>query len=369
MKRILLRVHFYLGLCACLFLVILSLTGAVLVFENELNRAVNPALLKVEPRDHPLPWETVRHRVEQQEPEWRVQRIYMPASDSDSTYVRLVSRTTGKTREIYVNQYTGIILGRKERGNQLIWKIHELHINLTAGVTGSRFVMWSSVALLFLSITGLCLWWPRKIFRFRIAAQAARTNYDLHRALGFWSSLAMFLFAVTGINLHVQTGGTLFDMMDAKASAVDLPGHGITADGMLQAASEAVPGARPMRISFWGGKRPVLVQMRFPEDRTPAGRTNVTLDPQTGRVLSAVSSRTAPMVYTALVQWNREIHTGTVFGMASRIVACVFSLLLGGLAVSGSMIWVNRKLAVARGRRQAATRTATLRQPTASEAR
>jgi hypothetical protein len=123
----------------------------------------------------------------------------------------------------------------------------------------------------------------------------------------------MALFAVTGINLHLQTDGGLFDMMDAKAAPVNLPGHGVTADGMLQAAAEAIPGARLMRISFWGGRRPVLVQMRFPEDHTPAGRSAVTLDPQTGRVLTAVTSRTAPVLYTALVQWNREIHTGVSF--------------------------------------------------------
>jgi hypothetical protein len=89
-------------------------------------------------------------------------------------------------------------------------------------------------------------------------------------------------------------------MMDAKASAVSLPGHGTTADGMLQAASQAIPGARPKRISFWDDKRPVPVQMRFPEDHTPAGRSNVTLDLLTGKVLTAVSSRSAPVVYTAL---------------------------------------------------------------------
>jgi uncharacterized iron-regulated membrane protein len=73
-----------------------------------------------------------------------------------------------------------------------------------------------SLALLCLSLSGLHLWWPRKVFRFRRAAQAARINYDLHRTLGFWSSLAMFLFALTRVNLHIQTGGKLFDVMDAK---------------------------------------------------------------------------------------------------------------------------------------------------------
>ena len=358
MRRTLLVAHRLIGLCAALFLIALSLTGAVIAFENDLNRLINPQLLRVQPRGRPLSWETIRRGVEAQEPAWRVQRIYMPATDSDSTYVRLISRSSAVTREIYVDQYSGLTLGRKELANQLIWKIHEFHINLGAGAAGSQLVFYASIALLSLAVSGLFLWWPRRIFRFRSAPQLSRTNYDLHRALGFWSSAAMALFAVTGINLHLQTGGGLFTMMDAKAAPVDLPGHGVTADGMLQSAAEAIPGARLMRISFWGGKRPVLVQMRFPEDKTPAGRSAVTLDPKTGRVLTAVSSRTAPLLYTALVEWNREIHTGVMFGRPTQSVVSAFSFLLSVLAGSGAWIWINRKLATARGRRLAAERAA-----------
>jgi uncharacterized iron-regulated membrane protein len=356
-KQAFLLAHRLTGLCAALFLIALGLTGSVIAFENDWNRMLNPQILRVTPRGQPLAWEVIRG-VEAQEPEWRVQRIYMPAAESDSTYVRLVLRSSAVTREIYVDQYSGRILGRKELANQLIWKIHELHINLGAGVAGSQFVFGASIGLLLLAVSGLYLWWPRRIFGFRAGPQFSRTNYDLHRALGFWSSVAMALFAITGINLHLQTGGGLFAMMDAKSTPVDLPGHGVTADAMLQSAAEALPGARPMRISFWGGKRPTLVQMRFPEDKTPAGRSAVTLDPITGRVLTVVSSRTAPLLYTALVEWNRELHTGVIFGRPSQAVASALSFLLSVLALTGACIWINRKLAAARGRRIAAEQAA-----------
>jgi uncharacterized iron-regulated membrane protein len=348
MRRTLLKLHLYLGLAAGVFLAILSVTGAVMAFENELNQAVNPWLLKVQPAPPALEWEQVRQRVERQVPEWRVQRIYMPADSQDSTYVRLISRANGRMGEIYVNQYSGAVLGWKQNANPLLWKIHEIHINLSAGPWGSRFVTASSIGLLCLSLSGLYLWWPRKIFRFTWRRPVMRTNYDLHRSLGFWSSGAMFLFAVTGLNLHIQTGGTLFDMMDAKAAPVMLAGHGVTVDEMLQTAREAVPGAQTMRISFWDDKRPVLVQMRFPEDHTPAGRTSVTLDPHTGAVMKVVSSRTAPLIYTALVEWNREIHTGTMFGWPSKAAASALSLLLTVLAISGSTIYINRRRALRR---------------------
>ena len=358
MRRTLLKFHLWTGIAACAFLCVLSLTGAIIAFENELNRVVNPQLLKVQPYGRALPWEVVRRKVEDSMRAWRVQRIYMPASAQDSTYVRLASRANGRTDEIYVDQYTGKVLGRKQLANPLIWKIHELHINLAAANAGSQFVVWSCAGLLCLSLSGLFLWWPRKVFRFRTRVPYARANYDLHRSLGFWSSAVMLIFAVTGLNLHIQTGGTLFQMMDAKAASVSFPGHGTTADALLETAREMVPGATAMRISFWDDQRPVLVQLRFPEDHTPAGRTNVTLDQHTGAVLSVVSSRTAPILYTALVQWNREVHTGTIFGWPSRILAAFCSLLLSVLAVTGPMILVNKKLAAVRGRRRVGARLA-----------
>jgi len=130
----------------------------VIAFENELNRAINPQLLRVTPGGAPLAWETIRRQVEANEPLWRLQRIYMPATASDSTYVRLVSRGSAETREIYVNQYTGRVLGRKELAHQLVWKMHEWHINLGAGLWGSRLVFYSSIGLLGLALSGLVLW-------------------------------------------------------------------------------------------------------------------------------------------------------------------------------------------------------------------
>ena len=357
MRRILIKIHLYLGLAAAVFLVILGLTGAVMAFENEWNGALNPSLLKVRHGASTLPWEQIRQMVEAKQPDWKVQRMYMPSTPGDSTYVRLESRKNNKeTAEIYVNQYTGEILGWKLDANQLIWTIHAIHIDLAAGKTGSRIVVASSVILLCLSLSGLILWWPRKIFRFAWNWPFRQVNYDLHRTLGFWASGAMLVFAITGLNLHLQTGGGLFAIMEDTAEPIIMPGHGISADQLLQTAREAVPGAETMRISFWNDGRPVLIQMRFPEDHTPAGRTSVTLDPRTGAVVKVVSSRTAPLWYVALVQWNREIHTGTIFRRPSQAIASLLSLLLSVLAASGTTIWVSRQWSAALGRRRTLAR-------------
>jgi uncharacterized iron-regulated membrane protein len=75
------------------------------------------------------------------------------------------------------------------------------------------------------------------------------------------------------------------------------------------------------------------------------------LDPRTGAVRTITSSRTAPLWLTALVVYVRELHTGTILGTPTRVLAAVLSLLLCVLALTGPTIWMNKKLAVNRGRR------------------
>jgi len=152
MKRIILNIHLCAGMIAALFLISLSLSGATIAFENELNRAFHPQLTNVKPEGRPLDWDTVRDRVEQQSPGWKLIRFYFPNRTDRSTYVRLRSSTTHRIRHIYVNQYTGTVLGSTEDGNNWILQVHDLHVNLLSGKVGNRIVTWSTFGLLLLSL-------------------------------------------------------------------------------------------------------------------------------------------------------------------------------------------------------------------------
>ena len=98
MKRIILNIHLCAGMIAALFLISLSLSGATIALENELNRTFHPQLTNVKPEGRPLDWDTVRDRVEQQSPEWKLIRFYFPDRTDRSTYVRLRSSSTHRIR-------------------------------------------------------------------------------------------------------------------------------------------------------------------------------------------------------------------------------------------------------------------------------
>src|SRR5437762_14253125 len=59
LRRSLLTLHQWIGLFAALFLIVIGVTGSALVFEVEIDRALNPATSYVTPRGQRMPMETL----------------------------------------------------------------------------------------------------------------------------------------------------------------------------------------------------------------------------------------------------------------------------------------------------------------------
>src|SRR6185369_14809373 len=66
------------------------------------------------------------------------------------------------------------------------------------------------------------------------------------------------------------------------------------------------------------------------------------VDQYSGKVLVAQNSRTAPgPTRTRMI--NRAIHTGDIFGVPSRLIAAVSSLLVLLQMISGVIMWLKRE--------------------------
>src|SRR5205814_3192884 len=82
------------------------------------------------------------------------------------------------------------------------------------------------------------------------------------------------------------------------------------------------------------------ILMKFPEDRTPAGRSRVYLDQFTGAVLLVENTRTAPLG-TRIVNLKRSAHTGDIFGAPTQTLYFLVSLGIALQAITGALIWIN----------------------------
>ena len=83
-----------------------------------------------------------------------------------------------------------------------------VHTELLIGERGKNVLGVSALLLMCMSITGLFLWWPagkiKKISRgFKIGWSAPwkRIIFDMHRALGIYTSIFLLIIAFTGVSL------------------------------------------------------------------------------------------------------------------------------------------------------------------------
>ena len=352
-RQLLTRLHLVVGCIAAPFLIVLGVTGAALVFESQIADLLDPGLMRVAPRGHPLTIAQLTALVAPSVPGGTLAGVALPDDDSHSAVLLFASPSVERGGvALLVDPYDGRVLGRGSEVSTLMPMIHQLHIRLLAGRQGQAVEIGAGIALLFLSITGLILWWPGKIFRVRWTARGRRVVLDVHNALGAYSWIFLMTFSLTAIVIHWNgPAERMFGSLTGSGPGrpmprprVDCPRPSVGADSILSVARRAEVGARVTTISMPDAENSLSrVNMKYPGDGTPAGRTIVVVNGCTGAVAYRQSTRSAPLGYKIARVWNREIHTGDIFGWPTRVLACIFSLSLPLMALTGPLIWWSRR--------------------------
>ena len=347
MKSTILAIHKWAGLVAGLFLLILGATGSALVFENGIDRALNPSLSFVTPDGARLPLSDLVTRANLADPKDPVGAIRI-ADAPDQAY-ELASRAR---KSIMIDPYTGRILGTRDREHSFARKLHLLHTRFLAGEKGELAAGGLSVVMLAMALSGVYLWWPRRLFAVKTGASWKRVNLDLHNVLGFYSSAVLVVIALFAVLIAFErTTDPLVRRLDGGAAPPDVSKlQSVVAAGPAMAPQDAVaiaeqtlPGATVSNLSIPTNPRAIYrLLMKFPEDRTPAGRSRVYLDQFTGRVLAVENTRTAP-AGTRILNLKRSLHTGDVLGAPTQAIYFLASLAIPIQAITGLLIVLQRR--------------------------
>ena len=339
------RIHSYLfklhrigGLAAGLLLLILGISGSVLAFSGEIDSLLHPSLFRVVPQGRPLPLGQLASSAASVLHPGEFIRSCVPSNRADASYSFAVFGGHYRIpRQIFIDQYTGGVLGSLS-AVRFITIMKDLHS--IAGVLGC-----SSVILVFLVLSGLYLWWPRKRIKIGLSGNVHRLSFDLHNAIGLCSSLFLLLFAITGTYMAFPfLSYAITPSKPVTEPAFSIPQVGlkpVSLDLVATTAKDTLPGATVLWIVIPHEPREAyFARMRFPEDRSDNGSSMVWIDQFSGKVLDVASSRTAPLG-DKIQNVNRVIHTGAVFGNGGRTFAAFVSLILVLQTVTGLQLWWN----------------------------
>lgn len=107
---------------------------------------------------------------------------------------------------VYVDPYTGAVLGKDSRTYAVLHAVEEWHRWFAARDFGKPVTGAANLAFLFLVVSGLYLWFPRRRTRaaFRAVAvpnlrlKGRARDWNWHNAAGFWASALVLVTTLTG---------------------------------------------------------------------------------------------------------------------------------------------------------------------------
>jgi uncharacterized iron-regulated membrane protein len=264
------RIHFYAALFSAPFLVLLAVTGLVILYTAPISEALHGGLLKVTPSTTVVSFDQQRAAAASAFPDLTVDMVVPPSAPDRSTMVEL---TDGADlyQQVYVNPYTGAVLGSRVSGDDVIGLANRLHGWLAADDAtvslpslnhlvdpdspssvdirvGDIIIEVAALWGLVLAVTGVFLWWPRSsqkgkpLMRVRWGKGGRIRWRDLHVASGMVLAAVLAFFVLSGMPWSTYWGSawatvaskvTPNDAFDAptstsvKAGDLDRLGHRI----------------------------------------------------------------------------------------------------------------------------------------------
>ena len=207
-----LKIHRWLAIPLGVLVSLLCLTGAVMVFQDEILHAMNSGWYHIEVTEgmRHLDDEQLRAKVQAQMPEG-LTLMNIEVSDDPTAPATAMVPELGHV-DFLINPYTGEVWGKPKGTDFFVWvkQLHRFLLNVPenyqAGTSsfGRVIIGITAICMSFILLTGIFLWWPksRKMLKNRLTVSTSkgfrRFIYDSHVSLGIYAVIFLLLMSLTG---------------------------------------------------------------------------------------------------------------------------------------------------------------------------
>jgi len=341
------RLHRITGLAAGIMLLLISITGSMLVFTDEIDHAMYAHAWHVSPRA------TSRTLQEQLKDARKALPgnpylffVRLPQAPDESSILRAEYSATDKVY-IFLDPYTGNILQQYSNTAHFTGFIMYLHFSLLSGSTGATIVLITGIGLFLSVLTGLFVYRHAigKVLRFRQALEwnnRTRRWRNLHRILGVWALLFNLLISITGFLMEIKV---LDAWKNTQTGYTGIPFRG-EFEPLLTKAAAAIPGFRatglrpprkagdPVRIPGHAHEAAFFGEYASSVSIDEKGAVKRKVDFSKASFSDKLNSAVAPL------------HFGNYGGIILKIIYSFLALTPGILSISGFLVWYRRKFII-----------------------
>ena len=400
MKKIFRKIHLWLSVPFGLIITLVCFSGAILVFENEVNEWFRRDLYYVETvKESPLPMDKLLEKVATTLPDSVSVTGVSISSDPGRAYQ--VSLSKPRRASLYVDQYTGEVKGKSERSGFFMFMFRMHRWLLDSMNPGNEGIFWgkmivgvSTLLLVFVLISGIVIWWPRtrkalkNSLKITVSKGWRRFWYDLHVAGGMYALIFLLAMALTGLTWSFPWYRTAFyKVFGVEVQQRAAQGHEQKSDAQKRdtklvahrekkrEGNEVQKGERSGRpennhsdmysvtspFVYWqeiydklGRQNPEYKQISI-----SSGTASVSFNRFGNQRASdrySFNTDNGEFTETSLYQhqdksgkirgWIYSVHVGNWGGMFTRILTFIAALLGTALPLTGYYLWIKRLIKV-----------------------
>ena len=371
-KKIAAFLHLWLGLISGLIITIVSITGCIFVFEEELFNVFHRDLVYLKAAEKPLSLYVLEENAQQALPKGEKINLLEVKSDQHA-YVFSASKVIKKSKsifyldqvaynkDVYINQFTGKINGVVNRKYEFFRLVRMTHQFLLLNRQIGSLIVGSSVLMfLIIILTGFVIWLPKKLknLKQRLTvkwnAKFKRLNWDLHSTFGFYVIPFALIIVITGLvwsfrwwELGVYKSLGTFKRPNLIKEYVKLPDEVKTKEASNIALNTI------LKLNQGNFK---IVLLNYPEDEKTSMMATVQIvnsgdawrglsyfyfNPNTGILFDKMLHQDKSLG----MKWrnsNLDIHDGGIFGWPTKILAFLAALIIATLPTTGFLIWLGK---------------------------
>lgn len=372
-RKVIGQIHLWLGLVTGLVVLIVSITGCLFVFQKEISDLIHRETFFVKPPVSAvtLPYSTLLKKAEQALGKDRPVNFSTTYKDKEHAW-EFMTYKAGDPKaltyfgsidfyeSVFINPYTGAVIGLHDYKYDFFNIVKFIHWSLLLNDTyGQNIVGYSTLIFVFMLITGMIMWWPKKwsktninkSFKIKWKAGFKRVVYDLHNVSGFYVMLITLILALTGMvfafkwfqtTVYVVASGSVTPPEIKQVKSKPAPSASYPVDIAFNKAKVLLPASDRINVSPAAGADGVIYIYGIQGKETYYHADALQFDQYSGKLLYRRNYE-EQNAGEKLIGMNYDIHVGAILGLPGKIIAFIASLVAASLPVTGFMIWLNRK--------------------------
>ncbi len=360
-KKAIIFIHRWLGFISGLVVFIVSITGCIFCFQDEIQDAIH-SYRKVEVQQKAyLNPSVLKATALQKYPGAMADYIYYYGKDRPAAV--LADMGKDEYNYIYLDPYKGNILHAENPQSNFFTVVEYIHLYLLLPPKiGAMVVGVSVIIFLVLMVTGIILWWPKRksdrkrSFNIKWNGRWRRINYDLHNVLGFYATSIAVILAISGLSIAFDwvTDGIYatanlgkkypVEKIIPKSDTVNIitTPSGLAIDKAFQQAQRQSPDAEMFLIYDPAAKAESIGVTAYAQSLHYYNSDSYYFDKYNGKQLAYLpqSKKSAGL---KMNEMNYDIHVGQILGLTGKIIAFLASLICASLPVTGFIVWLGKR--------------------------